>query len=531
MNCTQTEGKEMNTKSIICLGAFSIICLVAFLSFWEVYDQQTHDEPFFILNDDATRTFTKRYEVSEKTLTDFVDTLADGSITHLAINVNTRRASYKSNVIEAVWDDIDMSIPIPPQIKSKTKATVLREWQKNCKLYHEKGILPFKVLAQRCKEKNIIPWISIRMNDVHNANDWCNQLHSNFGRKNPQLWRVEKSKAKRWNDFAFDYSHKIVRDRVLALIEEAINLCDVDGLELDWQRFGEHLPPNKGRENAHYLTDVVRRTKEICDAYGKKKNRKITLAVRVPPTLENSRFLGMNADDWAKEGLVDFIIPSPFFHTDYSISVNDWQKSIDKDALKNVKIIPCSEVQIKAFPGKANVSMDIDFFYAWATQAFFDGAKSLYSFNLTYFKHIYENVKKEKLSVDVMRNKPRRHPVACRFLIKNEFKQDSLVQFSDKAQKESRFVLNCGYLPTQQKNVSVVLGFDDVSVPDVIVYLNGQQMTSSSTPSAKFVKSLKSKSAKRYAFKFEALKEGINVVEVQQSNNLVKIDWVEIDIR
>ena len=127
----------MNTKSIICL--------VASLSLGVAYAQQTHEEPFFILNDDACRTFAKRYEVSEKTLTDFVDTLADGSITHLAINVNARRASYKSNVIEAVWEDIDMSIPIPPQIKSTTKAIVLRDWQKNCKLYHDKGILPFKV--------------------------------------------------------------------------------------------------------------------------------------------------------------------------------------------------------------------------------------------------------------------------------------------------------------------------------------------------------------------------------------------------
>ena len=513
----------MNTKSIICLIASLILGAVNTL--------QAQEEPFFILNDDACRTFAKRYEVSEKTLTDFVDTLANGSITHLSINVNAMRASYKSNVIEAVWEDVDMSIPIPPQIKSTTATPVLRDWQKNCKLYHEKGILPFKVLAQRCKEKNITPWISIRMNDVHHANDWYNQLHSNFWRKNPQLWRVEKSKAKGWNDFAFDYSHKIVRDRMLALIEEAINLCEVDGVELDWQRFGEHLPPNKAKENAHYLTDVVREAKKICDAYGKKKNRKITLAVRVPPTLENSKFLGMNADDWAKEGLVDFIIPSPFFHTDYSISVNDWQKSIGKEALKNVKIIPCSEGQMKAYPAKSHVSMDIDFFYAWATQAFFEGAKNLYSFNLTYFKHIYENVKKEKISVDVMRDKPRRHPVAFRDLFKSEFKQDRLVQFSNKAQQESRFVINCGFLPTKQKNVSVVLGFDDVSVPDAIVYLNGQQMISSSTPSAKFVKSLNSKSAKRYTFKFEALKEGVNVVEIKQQNNPIKIDWVEIDIR
>ena len=490
---------------------------------------QQQEKQLFIINDDATRAFNATNEISEKSLTDFVDSISNGSVTHLFIGINARKTSYKSKVFEAVWDDVDMSIE--PAIEPKSKAPVLRNWHKNCKMYHEKGILPFKVLAQRSRENNISPWISVRMNDVHHGNDWYNQLNSNFWRKNPQLWRVDKSKAKGWNDVAFDYSHKIVRDNILALIQEAINLCEVDGVELDWQRFGEHLPPNKAKENAHYLTEVVRRAKKICDEYAMKKNRKIQLAVRVPPTPENARFMGMNADDWAREGLIDIIIPAPFFHTDYSISVNDWQKAIGEKATKNVKIIPCSECQVKSHPAKLHVSMDTDLFYGWIMQIYFDGAKDIYSFNLAYRKDIYDNLKKQKLTIDFVRNQPRRHPVAFRDLFKAESKEARLIQISHKPQNNERFAINCGFLPTKQKNVKVVLGFDDVSVPDAIVYLNGQQMISSSTPSAKFVKSLNSKSAKSYTFKFDALKEGVNIVEVKQSNNPVKIDWVEIDIR
>ena len=83
-------------------------------------------------------------------------------------------------------------------------------------------------------------------------------------------------------------------------------------------RFGEE------RRNAHLLTQMVRETRAGLDEIGRTKGREIGLAVRLPPTLDGTRRLGIDIEDWIDDHLVDMVVTSPFFPQDTEHDAAEW---------------------------------------------------------------------------------------------------------------------------------------------------------------------------------------------------------------
>ena len=454
-----------------------------------------------------------------------------------------------------MWDEVDSSIK--PVIKTKGDVK-FANWQLSAKQWYERGMNPYLIWVDECRKNNISPWFSLRMNDVHNVNDWNATLTSNFWRKNPHLWRVPYGKTfKKWTDLAFDYSHKEVRDRAIALVEEVLQMYDVDGIELDWQRFGLHLRAGRELADAHYLTEVVERTRALTNKYGKLKGKKIGVSVRVPQTPAHAMSVGADAVGWAKKGLVDIIAPSPFFgSTDFRISVDEWKNAIGKDASKNVDIIPNCEMFAVPRPGDPrHVSLCQEMFDGWACCMYYNGATSLCAFNQFANGKITKETNARGLSPQICANAPRRHPLSYRVALvpKKQSGMDELIQLTGTPQKDVSVEINCGILPTQERNVSVVVIYDSTENVSANVSLNGNKSKATAMqamnedmvytffngslhsftkerPYSHWVK-FEGKIKATYQFDYSALKAGINKVEINQSENPSTVKWIEIDIK
>ena len=105
-------------------------------------------------------------------------------------------------------------------------------------------------MIDRCRTKGISPWVSIRMNDVHDAPWIKSPLHSQFWMEHPEYWRFP-DRIGAWNDRCLNYGLKPVRDHAMALIREVCDRFDIDGLELDWNRFPLHF--REGEEIEHLV--------------------------------------------------------------------------------------------------------------------------------------------------------------------------------------------------------------------------------------------------------------------------------------
>ena len=117
---------------------------------------------------------------------------------------------------------------------------VLRRWAHNLQLMRSAGVDPMQRMIDRCRRKGIRPWVSIRMNDVHDAHLARSPLHSRFWLDHRDYWRYP-DRFTAWNDRCLNYGLAPVREHALALIREVCERYDVDGLELDWNRFPLHF--------------------------------------------------------------------------------------------------------------------------------------------------------------------------------------------------------------------------------------------------------------------------------------------------
>ncbi len=129
------------------------------------------------------------------------------------------------------------------------------------------------------------------------------------------------------------YAFPEVQDHVLSLIREVAERFDIDGVNLGWIRgpqfvgyeapviedfkkeYGEDprkLDDNEERVQrlrAKYVTEFVRKVRQLLNELGSKRRRRFELSAWVFSS-ESNLFFGLDAETWVAEGLLDSIIAS-----------------------------------------------------------------------------------------------------------------------------------------------------------------------------------------------------------------------------
>jgi len=109
-----------------------------------------------------------------------------------------------------------------------------------------------------------------------------------------------------------DYSHAAVRQLRLDTVAECLerNRDLVDGFELDFNRFQVFFPRGRAPVGAPLMTELVRAVRARLDALAKETGRPLHLFVRVPPSIPDCTFAGLEVARWMEEGLVDLVSPA-----------------------------------------------------------------------------------------------------------------------------------------------------------------------------------------------------------------------------
>lgn len=129
---------------------------------------------------------------------------------------------------------------------------------------------------------------------------------------------------------ADDWSEPDVRAEHLSRVEDAAS-SSADGVALDWMRTGRVFRPGGEMAGAPLLDDFMRSAAETIRRNGLK------VAVRVPPDPETGAEFGFNAVRWAKEGLVDVVIPAPLARAASDLPVEDWREALEGT---DVRLVP-----------------------------------------------------------------------------------------------------------------------------------------------------------------------------------------------
>ena len=272
---------------------------------------------YLCLNEDNSHYFSSRagQSLDRDKIASWVDQYAGTQVRELILSANSQRTSFPSKVWDPIWKGYDPDGPDDQPLLHSTPSASragARKWIHTAWDLAQRNLDPYAIWIQRARQKGLQPWISMRMNDLHNVDDPDSYMHSSLWREHPEYRRVPW-RAVDWRDRAFDFAHQAVRDYHFQLIEEYCARYDFAGLELDWMRFGFHFRPGHEAAGVEILTEFMRRTRTLLNSWEKKRGHKIALGARVPSRPETAIKLGMDGARWAREGLVQMLVVTPFW--------------------------------------------------------------------------------------------------------------------------------------------------------------------------------------------------------------------------
>lgn len=308
----------------------------------------------FIYNSDANHMYyykTPPMSVSE--LQSCVDEVADKGVTTFFASPN--------------WG---MPMAYPSEVTEMIGSTLTKEdWTRYHKVAKEKkksterayvnlyGILnsghdPFGVMIDRAREKGMEVFVSYRPNEIHDVQNPKSLIVSSFWREHPE-WRVGKIGDEispvfaeiiggrkdhpvhpivaSWFPGALNYAIPEVRAQRMAEMRECCERYNIDGLDIDFQRFPIFFPQDEGPRHVETMTAWMRDVRAMTNEVGQKRGRPLLLSVRIMAKPEQNLSIGLDPVTWAKEGLVDFVEVSHYLRNDFALPIKEYRQLMPKE--------------------------------------------------------------------------------------------------------------------------------------------------------------------------------------------------------
>lgn len=434
-----------------------------------------------------------------------VDELADSQVTVMLICCNAKKTNFPSTS----WE---------PHCAGFDPTREEDQWAHNMLRMFELGVDPTGRMIRRCRQKGISPWVSMRMNDVHDAGHLDSRLHSRFWKEHPEYWRYPH-RFNSWLDRCLNYALPPVREHALALLEEVFQRYDLDGFELDWNRFPAHFREGEEATGAVLLTTWMERVRQVQRAAEERWGHPIVLAARVPALPEVAVGLGLDAPAWAKRGLIDHLIVAPFWTTtDYDIPVEEWTALLQGTG---VGVTAGVEIRIQPYPGGPTLPNTSERRRGNAMAVLARGSQGIYLFNYFDVARKYPDLLHELGAVETLRGKNRSYVVTFHDIHVPGKPRSAPLPKVVGAGHTAAFRLFVGPRPLPGAQGQVRLGLKETEgeSPRLAVSVNGHSATPGPTPGS-------------FDFPRTAFTKGDNTIHVTNLGTAkVVLEQVELRVR
>ena len=181
--------------------------------------------------------------------------------------------------------------------------------------FHGKGLDPLQIMVDFCKANEIEIFMSMRMNDIHDAYPQWPELLSQFKKDHPELLFGSREKPPAFGFWSgLDYGRPKVQQRAFKLLEEVCRKYDVDGIQLDWLRHPPHFQCSANgydctQVERDIMTGLHRRIRDMTERVGQQQGHPILIAVRIPASRACCEAIGLDVVDWLEQDLVDMLVP------------------------------------------------------------------------------------------------------------------------------------------------------------------------------------------------------------------------------
>jgi len=264
-----------------------------------------------------------------------------------------------------------------------------------------------RVFVDRCREKKVATFVSVRVNDYH----MVEFLDAPAGTKLPAFaslavdrfrrehleWRIsseatkESSVGKARDMGVMDWTHPEVRARMLAFITEICENYDIDGLELDFMRHHRLFRPGETTRDQRekIVTDFVSQVRQILDRTQKLGQHR-WLCVRIPAVIGYLHDpLGINVVKLSHAGVDMFNLSMSYFTIQQDLDIRAIRKLVPDKAIyaemTHTSVVGADTSQQHGDSAFYRRTTD-EQFYTTAYMAYAAGLDGLSLFNFAYYR-------------------------------------------------------------------------------------------------------------------------------------------------
>lgn len=315
------------------------------------------------------------------TLDSLVDIQKNTPVTTYAMCSGSDFFYYRSRFGRLFGDDLSGKIA-----KGSNEALyqTLRGAYLNAHRLEQKGTDLLRATLSRARHDGMETMITLRMNDLHFADTalHCPVAYSDWWLKHPQYWTHDDTQG--WHSAgAYDFAHKEVRQRKLAIIKEQLSKYGdiLDVYLLDYMRFFCYFKTGEGQNHTAEMTQFMQQIRQLVDNESRRRHHKILLAARVAPTLKDNLRNGLDVKEWLKDGLLDFISIGEHTRIDPNMPIRQLKK--DLGSLLNIPLYASNDCVVYA----ENEPVTEGMMRGFCSAALSKGADGIYLFN--YFFNDY----------------------------------------------------------------------------------------------------------------------------------------------
>lgn len=331
-----------------------------------------------MLNEDDSHFFYTRnswQRLGEAEIRAFIRQYAGTQVTDFLLCCAGRIVDYPSKVRDSWLDKYDQSEENGIPVNYRDNPVVRGAHR----LFREEGLDFYAICIDELRKIGVRPWLSIRMNDCHCNDEPASFLHPRIFHEHPEYRRVTHRPPIGYFDRCFDYARPEIRQMMLDSVEETVMRYDADGLEVDWQREIFCFAIGHEWEGIALLNQFMRDVRAIVNRAAEKWGHPIAVCARTLSTPQAALDCGFDVLAWAREGLIDVLVPTPrWATTDADIPVELWKRLLEGTG---VQLAPGIEILQKSTPQSRLIATTVESVSALAAQFFSFGADKVYLFN------------------------------------------------------------------------------------------------------------------------------------------------------
>ena len=253
---------------------------------------------------------------------------------------------FPTKVAKMIGEDVN------PELNSKitldAEPITIERGVSNLRALIDAGHDPFGLIVDRAHQNGMEVFISFRLNEVHWVEKKDALILSHFWKEHPE-WRIGKNGdslsqvyldilgprtspvVAGWLPGGLNFAIPEVRAHRLAQMREMCERFDIDGLDLDFQRFPMYFKIGEERKYLETMTNWIREIRKMTNEVGTKRGRPILLCARIMAKPEQNMAIGLDPFTWANENLLDFVIVSHYLHNNFSLPIQEYKKLFPKE--------------------------------------------------------------------------------------------------------------------------------------------------------------------------------------------------------